>query len=234
MMSENITEAACNLSKTKLPVYYKYRYTFSKNDDEIEMFKRIYNYIKEHYLLGDKIIGGIEHYTKGMMSTKPHCHIHFISRVASDTIRKGIMREFNLIGRCQCCKAEVFVDEGKFWRYPLKQQDGDSKVFALGKGFENDEIRTMRETAYACWLQAAEVTIHKMEKKAEKTSKERLFSYLDGLQLSTESSIVRSSYEYYVEHEENFNYNTVNGYIHIYLLKNKIMSYEKFIEKYYN
>lgn len=236
-MEDRISEASTNLSMTKLPVYYKYRYTFSRFENtlevQIERAKRIKKYIQTHYSLGDKIVMGIEHYTKGMLATNPHVHIHFISRVAGDTIRKGIMREFDLIGRCQSCKAEVLVDEGKFWRYALKQQHGETKKYCEVDGFSSQEVNQMIDLAYACWLQSAEVSIHKLEKKAEKTSKDRLFAYLDTKQLFLEEEVVRNAYEYYVEHEDTFNVATVNGYIHIYLLKNKIMSYEIFISKHY-
>lgn len=236
-INDQIIEATENLSLTKLPVYYKYRYTFKKEEDTIDDQKRVMKYfvtfIKQNYLLGEKLIAGIEHFTKGMISTKPHIHIHFISRHSSDTIRKGIMRRFELIGRVQCCKAEVLVDEGKFWRYPLKQQQGDTKRGHLAYGFSQEEVIQMRDVAYECWKQAAEISVGKMERKLEKTSRDRLFAYLDQQQELTERICARLAYEYYVEHEDNFNYNTVNGYIHIYLLKNKIVTYEQFLDTYY-
>jgi len=225
-----------NLSATNLPVYYKYRYTFPSKydvDEQISFTRLIVRFIKHHYSLGDKMTIGIEHYTKGMLPTKPHVHIHFMSRTKGDTIRKGLAREFptEYIGRCQSCKAEVLVDEPKFWRYPLKQQLNDTKVFASSSGF-GEEAKVMLETAYACWKQAAEITIGKMEKKEEKSSKERLFSYLDlhKSSLNKFSDVYKFAYKYFVENENLLSVQTVDGYINIWLLKNEVISYDEFFQ----
>lgn len=237
MIELEIQEMNDNLSKDCLPVYYKYRYTFTSDEDtiqkQIEMTKRLLMWIKDHYLLGDKIVAGVEHYTKGMLPAKPHVHIHFMSRKSSDTIRKGIAHRFDLIGKCQSCKPEVLVDEAKFWRYPLKQQQGDTEKYYNVKGFDADETKNMIEISYACWKQSAEILVNKLEKKLERSTKDRLFTYLDTLSEKSEKTLVRAAYEYYVENEDTFNVTTVNGYIHIYLLKNKIVSYQDFIDKYY-
>lgn len=237
-MEGHILEASATLSQDKLPVYYKYRYTFSKEEQEVEKqiakLKHIMKYIRDNYLLGDKMTAGIEHYTKGMLPTKAHCHIHFISRFPSDTIRKGIMRRFDLIGRCQSCKAEVIVDIDKFWRYPLKQQMNETKVVAICLGMTAEEQDIQTSVAYECWKCAAQVTICKLEKKAEKSTRDRLFVFLDTLELDNEYDIVKASYKYFVQHEEIFNPTTVNNYIYIYLLEKEIVTYEQFIKTHYN
>lgn len=216
--------------KHNLPVYYKYRYTFGKTEQELteqqRVLKRIVDFIKSHYLLGDKLTAGIEHYTKGMVTCKPHAHIHFISKQSSDTIRKGIMREFDLIGRCQSCKAEVMVDESKFWRYPLKQQKDNSYKAVMIKGFSQEEASLMRDVAYEQWKLSAEVLVGKLEKKLEKTSRERLFVYLDSLNFTFENikQVCCFAYEYFAEYEEILNIGTIDGYVNIYLLQKKIIS----------
>lgn len=238
-IEEQILSASNTLGDEKLPCYYKYRYTFDiKEYDTLEqqqdMVYRLVRFLKKSYVLGDKITWGIEYYTKGMLTTKPHVHIHFQSRIPADTIRKGVARHFELIGRVQACKAEVLVDEEKFWRYPLKQQLGETKKYGGGQGFTKEQLQMMTEVANACWKQSAEIVVGKLEKKLERTSKERLFVYLDSLGIINEEQIVEKSYEYYVENEDNFCAKIINGYIHIYLLKNKIISYADFRKKYYN
>lgn len=234
-MADFVNEATQNLATDNLPVFYKYRYTFPDDfdaRDKKNRFTNMFNFIKHHYALGN-MVGGMEEYTKGMVATKPHIHIHFVSKHKADTIRKGIMREFELIGRCQSCKAEVLVDEPKFWRYALKQQMNETKRHILYFGFDKEWIDIQTEIAYACWKQSAEINVQKIEKKLERTSKERLFSYFDTLPFEYKS-IKQScilAYEYYANHEENVCVKTIDGYVNLYLLKNKYLSYDEFYEK---
>lgn len=235
IMSDFVEEASSNLSTGNLPIYYKYRYTFPSNadwsdlHDRINRFKNIFNFIKSRYSIGN-IVGGMEEYTKGMVSTKPHIHIHFMSKHNSDTIRKALMREFEMIGRCQCCKAEVIInDVNKFFRYPLKQQKNETKKYYLYSGFSQQEIEVMIDIAYECWRQCAEIAVHKIEKKLEKTARDRLFCYLDNLPFVFKN-IKQSyciAYQYFVENEETLCLKTVNAYMNIYLAKNKHITYEE-------
>lgn len=233
-MAEFIKEASDNLCKDNLPAYYKYRYTFPDDFDLHERkvrFNLIFNHIKSKFALGN-VIGGMEEYTKGMITTKPHCHIHFVSKHNSDTIRKSIMREFKLIGRCQACKAEVIVDEPKFWRYPLKQQLNDTRRCVLTFGFNEEWIQVQTEIAYACWKQSAEIAIAKVEKKLEKTSKERLFVYLDSLDFAFKNikQVCCYAYQYFTENEDTVCVKTIDGYVNIYLLQKNYLSYDEFFD----
>lgn len=238
MSEENIIlEASNNLAKDNLVVYYKYRYTFSKEEDDIETqkqkAKRIFDIIKKNFLADMRMTLGIEHYTKGMVNTKPHVHIHFISRHKSDTIRKHLARWFEMVGRVQACKAEVLVSEDKFFRYPLKQQKGDTFRYVLCQGFTKDEQTQMIEIANSCWRQAAEIAVGKLEKKIERSSKDRLFEYLDTIDFDniTEKKICLEAYKYYVENEPNFSYSVVDGYVHMWMLQNNHISYADFYDK---
>lgn len=227
---------ALELSSQNLPVYYKYRYTFDKDTQDLSVqqsfSKLIIAWIKKHYLVGDKITAGIEHYTKGMLPAKPHLHIHFLSRSKADTIRKGLAYNWpeNFIGRCQSCKAEVIVDEPKFWRYPLKQQSGDTRKYAVAVGFTKEEKQSMIDTGYACWKQSAEVLQSKLEKKEEKIAKDRLFIYLGKKQYKDIRTIYIEAYRYFVEYEPSFSYTSVNGYAEMYMLQNQILTYEEYFE----
>lgn len=239
-MSEILEAITEKLSEKNLPVYYKYRYTFDKDEQELsDQQQKTYalvRFIKQHYLVGDKIIAGVEHYTKGMLATKPHVHIHFISRHSSDTIRKGIARHFEMIGRCQCCKAEVIVDEGKFWRYPLKQQKGQTAVYKLAYGITTTELDLLVDIANACWIQSAEVLVGKIEKKLERSAKERLYVYLDEQNLAFKSikQFCIKAYEYFAEHEDTLCIKTIDSYVNIYLLQKKYITAEELYELSHN
>lgn len=227
-----IDEASTNLSQTvDLPYYCKYRYTFHKDhtlDQQIKIAKNIIKHISDKWLVDKKIVAGIEHYTKGMLATKPHLHIHFVTKTKSDTIRKGLLHSQNLqAGRCQCVKNEVLVQVDKFFRYPLKQQKGESKKWFSFAGFEKDEVQIMLDVAYECWIQSAQISINKMEKKIERTSEDRLFYVLDKY-YETETpanlhDVIKVSINYFIDNEPTFNYSTILGYTEKYLLsKNKI------------
>lgn len=238
-MSEeiNILEASNNLAKDNLVVYYKYRYTFDKEETDITSQKlkaqRLCQVIRDNFLADPRLTMGIEHYTKGMVTTKPHVHIHFLSRHKSDTIRKHLARYFDMIGRVQSCKAEVLVSEDKFFRYPLKQQKGDTFKYFKCFGFESEKQTEMVNVAYECWKQAAEIAVGKLEKKIERSSKDRLFDYLDSLHFDSvsEKQICIAAYQYYVENEPNFSYSVVDGYVHMWMLQNKYVSYSEFYDK---
>lgn len=246
MATENIevqiTEISGNLATTHNHVaYYKYRYTFPK-DDELEYQKttasRMVKHIVEHFSLDGRYTAGIEHFTKGMQACKPHVHIHFLSKHKSDTIRKNMARTFEMIGRCQACIAEVLVDEDKFFRYPLKQQDGESRRWSSYSKelFTKEQVIAWRDVAYACWLQSAEVLVGKLEKKIERTTEDRLFHQLDrAYELDEECfktyyEVLKYGLAYWAEHELTFNYSTICGYVDKYLLSRGKMSYDKYLE----
>lgn len=223
-MNSNITTA-----KEGLCIYYKYRYTFPKDtekDRQIIVAKDIINLIKKRYTCSPSVTAGIEHYTKGMVSAKPHLHVHFISKMPSNTIRKGLAQEFGFIGRCQGCIPEIIVNEDKFFRYPLKQQKGETKVFAYST-FPVDKSLIMIEVAHTMWIQSAEIAVGKLEKRIERTSEDRLFQYLNmtfETPPTTYHEVLSAACLYYVHNEQTFNYMTVLGYVDKYLIKTGILS----------
>lgn len=215
-----------------LPTYYKYRYTYDLSASLQTQITLANQFLAEirHYMLLPKYTLGIEHYTKGMQPCKPHLHIHFVSKHSSKNIREQLRTKFGLIGRVQSCKAEVNVDEFKFWRYPLKQQSGESKRFFRTEGFSKEDEKHYLDVAYACWKQAAEVSISKQQRKEERSSKDRLFTYLD--ETFEDSATLRdyriAAYRYYVEHEDTFSPSSIRGYVYMYVLRRGIISYEDF------
>lgn len=215
-----------------LVCFYKYRYTFDV-DTTLSMQKSVANQILADirpYMTIEKYTLGIEYYTKGMQVAKPHLHIHFMSKHPAKNIREKLRANHNMIGRVQACKAEVLVDEEKFWRYPLKQQKSESQKYHRTAGFTEDEVKHMVDVAYSCWKQAAEVECAKQSKREERSGKDRLFAYLDTV--IDDNMTLRDcrieSYKYYVEFEDGFSQPTVKGYAYMYALKKGIISFEEF------
>lgn len=242
VVSSQILECSKLVTGETLPVFYKYRYTFPKKCTDIEeqklIAKDIIKKINE-YVCDKRITAGIEYYTKGMMVTNPHLHVHFVSKISSDTIRKALSRlecstmifDYPLFtGRCQSCKAEVLVDEDKFFRYPLKQQSGETRKFALAVGYTNEVAKEMINIAYACWKQSAEVTIGKLEKKLERSSYDRLEQYLDGFVFATPNDVLITALQYFAENEPCFCGTTIKGYSDKYSLLKHIISYSEYAD----
>lgn len=229
-INKNLIEA-----KQQLPMFLKYRYTFPADYDkpaQIKLAKEIVRIIKERYMCSSTFTAGIEHYTKGMITAKPHLHVHFISKTPTNTIRKGLATEFNFIGRCQGCIPEVMVNEDKFFRYPFKQQKNETRVW-IDSSFDLDTIKTMIEIAYAAWIQSAEIAVGKLEAKILRTSEDRLFQVLDNLFLTepkTYNEVVTEACIYFAHHEQSFNYTTIIGYVDKYLIKYSKISTKKFLE----
>lgn len=236
-----IDEGKDNLKQDNLVHICKYRYTFMKSvtttEQEISIFQSIFRFIKDNYCAGVKIVGGIEHYTKGFIAAKHHLHIHFYTKDKGDTIRKGLARAMpeHFIGRLQCAKMEVLArDEDKLFRYPLKQQKNESKVHAQWLGFTKEEIQTLRDVAYECWLQGAEIHINKLEKKIERNSEDRLFAHLDKKQelekFTSYHEVIKYSMIYFAEYETVFNRQTIIGYTDKWMLLREVITYQRYIE----
>lgn len=241
-----INEARENIERENLLHYCTYRYTFLPNkggvqqvDEQKEIFDDIWRFIDQHYNHGEKMIGGIEHHTKGYIPAKPHIHIHFATRSTGDTIRHGLARHFPkyYTGRCQSASMDVITnDEDKFYRYPLKQQKGESKVAYKAKGFTKEKVEQMVDVAHECWIAAAQVFINKLEKKAERTSEDRLFNQLDAAHevdpFGNYRKVLRFAMAYYLTHEPTFNRSTITGYVDKWVLKRSIMTYDEYMDLY--
>lgn len=238
-----INEARENLESDNLLHFCKYRYTFLRDVQQVDEQKKIFDYIwrfiDEHYNHGKKMVGGIEHFTKGFVAAKPHIHIHFATRSSGDTIRKGLMRHFPeyYIGRCQSATMEVICnDDEKFYRYPLKQQKNESKVAAKAKGFDKEKIAQLTDVAYDCWLASAQVYINKLEKKAERTSEDRLFAVLDAQHelepFHSYRKLISVALAYYIEHEPTYNRLTIIGYCDRWVLTREVMTHDDYLDLY--
>lgn len=216
-------------------IYYKFRYTFSDDYPTLDhqkvctrdIVKRLKPYFSSEYYTA-----GIEHFSEGMKDAKPHVHIHFVSRTKKDTIVKKLKRSTSDFegNRCYSLKAEIIVDKEKFYRYPLKQQKGQTQRYAMAGGFGPNDTMMMKDVAYGCWLTASEIANKKIEKKEDADQLvDRLFVYLDKCgQLDTDTQIKIKIQQFYIEEEKKpFNKTTALGYFYNYKITRKKMTHEQ-------
>jgi hypothetical protein len=145
-------------------------------------------------------------------------------------LKKGPLGDFMCGNRCYSLAVEVNVDKEKYFRYPLKQQNGDTRKYCGGGGFEQSSMISMRDCAYAVWLTAAEVMNKKIEKKENNDQlSDRLFVYLDNIgQLDNDLSIKIGIQKFYIEQEQKpFNKTTALGYMYNYKIARKKMTHEE-------
>jgi len=227
-------------SLSQCDIYYKFRYTYPENDNDLRgqklTLKILIRYLQKFIIKG-KFVAGIEHFKSGMEDAKPHVHIHFVSRTKKDTIVKSLKRadktdDFNLFhgNRCYSLGIEVNVNEDKFFRYPLKQQKGDTyKCVQYGNYFTQEKIIEMALEAYAVWITACEINVKKKEKKEDNDQlADRLFNYLNKQILDTDLSIKINIQKFYIDEEKKpFNKATALGYFYNYKISTKRMTHEE-------
>lgn len=230
---EKVTLSECD-------IYYKFRYTFEDEMDEREKKATIDLLIRwlKRFIIGGKFTLGVEHFKSGMEQAKPHIHIHFVSRTKKDTIVKHLKRQSKKddldifhTNRCYALGVEVNVNEDKFFRYPLKQQKGETyKKILFGEYFTKERIQTLRDEAYAVWITSCEIQNKKREKKEDMDClSERLYFYLDKLDnLDTDLKIKIGIQKFYIEEEKKpFNKATALGYFYNYKIQRNRMTHEQ-------
>lgn len=224
----------CQLSQAD--IYYKFRYTFSDEDVELNERRAVMKLIihdLRRFMIDGKYVAGIEKFTKGMVDAAAHCHIHFVSRTKKDTIRKWLKRhdESGIFHRnkCYALPVEVDVNCDKFWRYPLKQQKNDTAVLVLSEGFSVGQLRKWTDEAYAVWITACEVENKKIEKKENTDAlSDRLFVHLDKLDKKDDISLKIGIQQFYiVEEQRPFNRTTALGYFYNYKIMRGLMTHEQ-------
>jgi len=217
-------------------IYYKFRYTFDDGrqanlDDQKTVTNEIIKMLRP-YMSSEYYTAGIEWFKSGMVDAKHHVHVHFISRTKKDTIVKKLKRSSDWFdgNRCYSLGIEVNVDKEKFFRYPLKQQKGDTRKFTKCGGFDKETLITMRDCAYAVWLTAAEVMNKKIQKKEESDQLcDRLYVYLDNIgHMDTDIKIKIAIQKFYIEQEKKpFNKTTALGYFYNYKIQKGKMTHEE-------
>ena len=217
-------------------VYYKFRYTFSQEEDEEFDESAMYNFeietsffinlFKNYYY--DKMTTGIEYKDKFGNRTWAHLHIHFSSKTKKDTIVKQLKRKFkeefseDLIGNKKyCLSIETYINEEKFYRYPLKQGlnlkfvDKHRNEELRQFGFTNDELNLMYEKANDCWMIGQEVANKKQEHKEDSdTLYDRLLTNYKKNPKTLEIEILAQIFEFYQIEKRSININTCKGYVY--------------------
>ena len=202
--------------KMDIEVFYKFRFTFqgqSENHDydtkDLEFQYTTDWFIEqlESYHLG-KLTSGIEFLNSKGQPTWAHVHIHFSSKSKKDTIMKQLKRkwkedfdeQFPNGNKNYCLSIETYVNEEKFWRYPLKQRlDLDWRNKKRQLGFTIPEFELMHEKANDCWKIGCEVNNAKQEKKDESDSLyDRLLDYYNKDPKKEEIEILAKLFEFVI------------------------------------
>lgn len=224
----------CQLSEAD--IYYKFRYTFSEEDTDLDERKAVMkSIIRElrRFMLGGKYTAAIELFKEGMVDCKAHCHIHFTSRTKKNTITTWLKRhdDTNIYhtNKCYACCIEVDVNYDRFWRYPLKQQKNSTATVVLSEGFPVTELTRLRDEAYAVWITGSEVRNKKIEKKENSDAlSDRLFVHLDKLDKKDDISLKIGIQQFYiVEEQRPFNRTTALGYFYNYKIMRGLMTHEQ-------
>jgi len=224
-------------------IYYKFRYTFPEEyQGSLEMQKtrtRIIVGLLRKFMLQGEYVAGIEWFKTGMLDVTHHVHIHFVSRTKKDTIVKSLKRSdkneecpiFNG-NRCYALGREVDVHIDKFWRYPLKQQGGDTRKCAMFEGHQKNRVIDWRAQAYAVWITASEIQNKKIEKKEDSDQlSTRLYAHLDKVDTGTDVKIKIEIQKFYIEIEDRpFNRTTALGYFYNWKVLRGRMTHEQLAE----
>ncbi len=217
------------------PIYYKFRYTFDNqnentiNDPSINSFKykNLCHLLKKNLdKYTDKMTFGIEGFNSKRERTFYHVHFHFSSSHNREAIARSLKRLLQSLDhkctgvKCFSLKPEVFINETKFFQYPLKQYDHDLSdnglAYKCSTGFSIDEINKMRGAAHASWLVAVEINQGKSDKNGD--GGDSLFSrILSRIQkkrniINYVADIYREIIEVYLEEDKPINLTTIRGY----------------------
>ncbi len=180
-----------------------------------------------------KWVSAIEYKNSNGEITHYHTHAHFNSNIIPRTLKDNIKRIFkkqtgiNLVGnKLWSLKVEPFINEHKFYAYPLKQQENFDYV--IFNGFSVDQLKDMRSGAYQTWLTAIEVNNAKANKRdPNETLYDRLEEACKGLKSLRD--IQYRIIDIYLSENRACNKQTIIGYANTVALKYKIISYDEFL-----
>lgn len=169
--------------------------------------------------------------------TRPHLHLHFVSTKKDDTIRTSLKRlyfELNdekLKGNnLYSMKLETFIDDDRFYRYPLKQLESLDSPFNLTPPRQGLEI--LRQVALAQWKLGCEIN---QSKQVAREPAPDLYSRMcckieKPEKPTTKYAVALGMLEFYLKENRPINNQTIQGYIKTYCLQNGIISKESFVK----
>lgn len=236
--------------------YIKFRYIPDKEMKSEDFFKLV-RWIHAK-TLAKYISFGVEQLDKCAKETNLHLHIHLYTekkcsakdkhkaRVAA--LRKQWQRsEYYASGNnSYSMTAEIDVkDPVRFLRYCWKQKSQqvplDAKLVSyLSPSYNTDkflppmDIKLEVEKAHEEWQLAVAYNRKIAARKADPSSCDKLIAYLEDLEQPPKEpkAIMMAMLQYYTERQQPANKNTLQGYLTIYLLKSKIISYEEMAERF--
>lgn len=221
--------------------YYKYRYTFSPELQELKD-PRVYIRILtdmlaelDQYMLDKKFTAGIE--TEGELA---HLHVHFTSEKSRGTIATQLVRKFFIenetrkVGnKIYSLKAEADVDEKKFYRYPLKEKlfkDLEFKKLHIFKGFTQEEYLDMNNIAHEQNRVAKQVNDAKQNRKDPVSWWDKISAYLN--KCETIPSTYQETYlhllEFYIQNDKPLDHQQIQRYSYLYLLKENKLTLQQY------
>jgi len=226
---------------------YKFRFTFSDQDDSLECLKDkafigrckmihrcLINKLSDnHYFYMDKFTSGFEVRSKGE-DCRAHIHINFrsthLKNSMNRTIKRLLVDEFNQEyygNKCYSFKEELGVrDEEKFYRYPLKQGLNPQ----LCRGFSKDKLEQMHQVARDSYTASCQVFQAKMDNKdKDDTLFLRVLTKIKKNNDNTKRAIAKTFYQHYFEEDRPINKTVIEGYVLNALLKLNLITIDDLI-----
>ena len=230
---------ACIAPDKPMIKYFDFRLTldedvYEQSSRKFKMYSDItiswFNWLIEKNYIADRATAGFEVLGKTGDNVKPHFHIRMSSYANHAAVRKAIREKFRkdydqeLKGN-HMYMFKIIADpdhEQKFFRYPLKQQEGKPLI---GKGFTQGQLKDMCVAAIANYKTTCEVNIKKQERHENNdTLYDRLEQYLDKKGCTLENIL-----KFYVEEEKKpINDQTIVGYFNLYRLRRQIITYSAY------
>lgn len=180
--------------------------------------------------------------------TTPHIHVHVEdpNRVSKATIRKRVAKysedDPDIFGGVKGVKLysikdytnEALKDEARFFRYVFKCCHIKGHDIWGDNFFDKAEGAKQRLLANDEFDREREKLLEKEKKDADKsTTYDKFLAYLEKNDIvpQTRKSVAVELVEFYVREKMACNANTMRGYVNTFLLSNKLISYDEWIEK---
>lgn len=242
MDNPDITQLDIDYSEAIRPIHYKFRFTFTEQDDkheytkeDIARFKAISRNIKakfvENYTI-TKMTGGMETLNKKGERTYAHVHLHFDALENKESMARTIKRyltetyDQNTTGvKAFCFKPDVVRNMDDFYRYPLKQ-NLDTK---LCHGFPVDKLNTMYEIAKSTYEKVVQVNQTKMDRSDNSDTLFQKLKYIfEKEDIQQKKPLLFRATKFYIDEDKPINRHTIQGYVDNYMLSKGYITFEEY------
>lgn len=234
------------------PHFIKFRYTFADGIPMNERYK-ILNELSERLEINDAdyCSAGIEELDKLGDKTHPHVHIHYITYNKKNlkdilgSTRRKLQRYFGDIeevrkGNCLYSLVEEtdVKDVNRFLRYPYKQGGGDLGVFRKRLNRVPEDFDEVLEKALAKeeYERMVEFNRKKRDESLAPSTKDNLMKYLTDIHqvnpFTNKLDIAEAIVNFYDQEEKSMNTSTMEGYLHLAVIRFGLMSKRDFAKKY--